>query len=441
MGQALEIDANFPEKLAFLFRPARYKVVYGGRGKGATWGFARAGLIEGTTKPLSFLCARELQNSIQESVHKVLKQQIFKLGMGDFYQVLQSQIRGVNGTEFNFEGIRNNVDKIRSYEGVDRCWVAEAKNVSKYSWEVLVPTIRKDNSEIWVDFNPELESDETYQRFVKNKYKLKDLQVVKMSWRDNPYFPSVLYDEMMALKESDPLSYLTVWEGECRHVVDGAVYTNELTKCRLENRITHVPFDPAFPCQVFFDLGYSDMTALWAVQRIGFELRIIDYYENRLKGWDHYLQWLQGSGYNFSLIGLPHDAAAKSVGSKRTIEEQTRALFPGKVRIIKKVSITDGHAAVRSILPACYFDAERCEVGLNRLSHYKYEVKDGQFSKNPLHDDNSHGADAFRYLAVGLRAPKGEEESPIIAANKGTLERLQSVFSDIGRPSQNWMGW
>jgi phage terminase large subunit len=151
-------NAQFPAKLQFLFHPQRYKVLYGGRGGAKSWGIARALLIQGTQRPLRILCARETQRSIGDSVHKLLSDQIEALGLGAFYAVQKSTILGANGTEFIFAGIRQNVSNIKSYEACDICWVEEAQTVSKSSWDVLIPTIRKTDSEIWVSFNPDLET-------------------------------------------------------------------------------------------------------------------------------------------------------------------------------------------------------------------------------------------------------------------------------------------
>ena len=159
---------EFPESLQCLFRPSRYKVLYGGRGGAKSWGIARALLWLGTRNPLRILCAREFQSSIKDSVHRLLSDQVARMGFSDFYRIEQAAIYGLNGTEFGFEGIRHNTNKIKSYEGANIAWVEEAVNVSKTSWEVLIPTIRTENSEIWISFNPELESDETYKRFVIN---------------------------------------------------------------------------------------------------------------------------------------------------------------------------------------------------------------------------------------------------------------------------------
>ena len=211
---------EFPSKLRCLFEPNRYKVLYGGRGGAKSWGIARALLVLGSKKPIRILCAREFMTSMKDSVHKLLSDQIDALGLGFFYEVTQANIRGKNGSEFSFVGLRNNVANVKSYEGVDICWVEEAQTVSKMSWDVLIPTIRKEESEIWVSFNPELETDETYQRFVYSPPETAIVQ--KINWNDNPWFPETLRLEKDSLKARDIEAYNTVWEGICRKTVDGA---------------------------------------------------------------------------------------------------------------------------------------------------------------------------------------------------------------------------
>jgi len=158
---------EIPQKLLPLFQPKRYKVIHGGRGSAKSWSVARALVSIGATKPIRVLCARETQKSIQESVHRLLKDQIESLGLDQFYTIQENKILGTNGTEFTFAGIRQQgVANLKSYEGTDICWVEEAQVVTKKSWDVLIPTIRKPGSEIWVTFNPELDTDETFSRFV-----------------------------------------------------------------------------------------------------------------------------------------------------------------------------------------------------------------------------------------------------------------------------------
>src|ERR1700683_1098564 len=236
----MPVSAQFPEPLRCLFEPRRYKILWGGRGAGRSWGIARALLLIGTERPIRVLCARELQNSISDSVHKLLSDQIDALGLASFYEIQKQGIYGSNGTAFSFEGIKNNTTKIKSYEGVDYCWVEEAVKVSRASWGILIPTIRKVGSEIWLSFNPELDTDYTYKRFVLEGDPTNSF-VVKMTWRDNPWFEqTALFDEMKRDRERDYDYYLNVWEGHCVQMLEGAVYAKELRRATEDRRICTV---------------------------------------------------------------------------------------------------------------------------------------------------------------------------------------------------------
>lgn len=405
----------FPEKLQVLFEQMRYKVLYGGRGGAKSWGIARALLTLGTTKNLRILCAREMQTSIAQSVHKLLKDQITELGLQSFYEVQQYVIKGINGTEFTFHGLKHNIANIKSVEGTDICWVEEAQTVSKTSWDTLIPTIRKEGSEIWISFNPSLEADETYQRFVVKPPT--NSIVVKVNWSDNPWFPDVLKQEKDDLKEKDIDSYLTVWEGHCKQTLDGAIYAKEVRLSTSEERFTKVPYDTNKPVHTFWDLGRADKTAIWFAQVIGFEFRIIDYYENQGFALPHYLKVLQDRGYVYGDTWMPHDADNELLASERTIAQQARA-SGFKVRIVPKSAVIDGINAARTIFGKCWFDVEKCADGIQCLRNYRYDVDPDtqQFSNKPLHDWASHGADAFRYLAVALREPKQQQKKEPVKA-------------------------
>jgi len=366
---------------------------------------ARALLVKGAKSPMRFLCAREFQNSIKDSVHKLLTDQIFALGLESFYEITQSSIRGKNGTEFAFVGLKNNIANIKSFEGVDCCWVEEAQTVSKLSWNVLIPTIRKDKSEIWITFNPELETDETFQRFVVSPPQ--NAVVQKINWSDNPWFPETLELERQALKNRDIEAYNTVWEGICRQTLDGAIFAKEMTMAEIEGRITKVPYDATKPVHAIFDLGWADNTACWLMQFIGQELHFIRYFEDNQKTITYYLQEMQKFGYLYDTLWLPHDAAAKSLGTGRSIEEIVRAAG-FKVQMLDRVPIADSINAARTIFNKCYFDRENTADGLNCLRHYQYDVdvETGAFSQKPLHNIYSHGADAFRYVGLMVNEPR-----------------------------------
>lgn len=211
----------FPERLEFLFRPARYKVLYGGRGGAKSWGISRALLIQAAQRRLRILCTREFQVSIRDSVRSLLLDQIDRLGLGPLYGAQHDAIYGVNGSEFLFSGIRSNVTRIRSMEGIDICWVEEAEKISEDSWTVLIPTIRKAGSEIWISFNPHEETDPTYQRFVKNPPP--GAVVVPIGWQDNPWFPAELTREKDYLYRIDSEAAEHVWGGQLRKNSEAAV--------------------------------------------------------------------------------------------------------------------------------------------------------------------------------------------------------------------------
>lgn len=208
------IEADFPPKLYPLFKPKRYKVTWGGRGSAKSWSYARALLLRAALQPTRILCARELQVSLQDSVHKLLSDQIESLGLQDYFKVTKFGIDPRNGSQIIFAGLRNEVTKIKSTEGVDICWIEEAEKVSHRSWEVVVPTIRKPGSEIWVTYNPDLETDPTDIKF--RKHPSDDMWVQELNWRDNPWFPDVLRAEKDHLARVDPEAYQHVWEGGYR---------------------------------------------------------------------------------------------------------------------------------------------------------------------------------------------------------------------------------
>ena len=197
MSKSLQI----PSKFKFQFTPKRYKVMYGGRGGAKSHAIARALLIIGAQKPTRIVCAREIQKSIKDSVHALLSDIIREHGLDDFYTILETEIRGKNGTQFLFRGLKHNTTDLKSLEGADILWIEEAENVSDRSYEIVIPTIRKEGSEIWVSFNVKNVSDPTYQRFISAQSD--DVAAVKVSWRDNPWFPDVLRKEMEKLKAAD----------------------------------------------------------------------------------------------------------------------------------------------------------------------------------------------------------------------------------------------
>lgn len=423
------IDLSFPEKFQPLFQPHRFKIYEGGRGGAKSWNFARALLLLGYQRPLRILCAREMQKSIKESVHKLLVDQIKAMELTHFYEILQSEIRGANGTTFAFEGIRLNAANLKSFEGVDICWVEEAQSVSDQSWRDLIPTIRKENcfihsstegsdSEIWVSFNPILETDPTYKIFIKTPRA--NAIHVHTTYRDNPWYPKPLLDEIEHLKATDYDEYLHVYEGQCKKNLEGAIYAEQMRELTLRQAeraaemglaVLRVPHERGTVVDVCLDIGKSDFTSIWFRQIISWELRFINFHQSNRKDPDYHAKIIRDTGYNIGTIWLPHDAKAKRYGSKLSVEEQFKQLFPGiSIRITPKLSILDGIAAARTVFPSCWIDPALCADGLTALRHYRWEVdlQTKMFSRVPLHDEYSDAADAFRYAAVTSKIKTGK---------------------------------
>lgn len=401
------IEAGFPKKLAFLFQPMRYKVARGGRGSGKSWSFARALLIQGAQKKLRILCTREVQKSIKDSVHKLLSDQIQALGLGSFYDVLETEIRGRNGTLFIFAGLaQHTIESIKSYEGVDITWIEEAQVVTKRSLDILIPTIRKDNSEIWVSYNPELETDEVHQRFTVNPPE--DCISVQVNYTDNPWFPEVLEKERLRCKQVDPLNYDNIWEGMCKPAVEGAIYYHEMAKAEEEGQICNLPVDPLLKTHVVMDLGWNDSMSIALVQRLRSEIRIVDYIEDDHRTLDSYSAELKGKGYNWGKMYLPHDGKHRDIKTGKSAGEIMEKLG-WSVAYTDNISIEDGIRLARMSFAQVYFDKGKCDRLIQCLKRYRRQVNKvtGEASA-PLHDEWSHGADCFRYVAINAEQMKNE---------------------------------
>ncbi|AFC22564.1 putative TerL large-subunit terminase [Bdellovibrio phage phi1422] len=221
---------QLPHFAESLFIPKRYKVLHGGRGSSKSYSVARALLIKAAQKKLRILCAREFQNSINESVYKLLVDQIDELGLAHKFEIKKDKIIGVNGSEFLFKGIRMNINSVKSMQGIDICWLEEAHTISKVSWDVLIPTIRANGSEIWVTFNPDKEDDPTFKMFLNpdlSPIGREDAFVQQVNWQDNPWFPEVLKQEKDYLYRVDPDLAKHVWEGECKKNHAAQIFRNK----------------------------------------------------------------------------------------------------------------------------------------------------------------------------------------------------------------------
>lgn len=400
----MELKLETPDVFLPLYQRSRYKVLYGGRGGAKSWAVADALLVLGWQEKLLILCTRELQKSIKESVHKLLCDRIEALGLSAEYEILNTEIRGKNGTRIIFAGLKHNITEIKSTEGVDICWVEEAEKVTDGSWKTLIPTIRKEGSEIWVTFNPNLITDATYQRFVLNPPP--DAWVQKVSWRDNPWFPDVLAIERDYLKERDFEEYAHIWEGELKVFADGAIYRKQLDKMRSEKRLCNVPVENGIEVHTFWDLGRDDETAIWFMQQVGREYHFIDYYSNRMEDIDHYARVIKDKGYLYGTHWMPHDADAQVLGMKKNRKAMFQDAGVRPIKIITRIpDLMDGIALVKQVLDSCWMDQTRCDEGFKALANYSraYDEDRDTYSERPVHNWASNGADAFRQFAQGYK--------------------------------------
>lgn len=383
-------------------------------------------LIMGARNRLRILCCREVMNSLRESVREELKGRIEALGMESFYNVLENEIRGINGTLFIFAGLGGlSVDSIKSYSNIDIAWVEEAHAVSKRSWDMLIPTIRKENSEIWVTFNPEMDSDDTYQRWVVNP--MRGAKVVKTSWRDadaHGWFPDSENDKRLHCKQYQPDDYPNIWEGEPRAAVTGAIYPREMSALVAQRRADRVPYDPMLPVHTVWDLGWDDAMVIIMVQKpTPTMVNIINYLEDSQRKYSDYVAELDKLDYRWGTHYLPHDAAQKNPQTGLSAHTALRKLGLKKVRLLQKSNIEDGIRQVRMMFPRVFIDNSKYPypepgyLGARRLieclGRYKRRDKSRIGESGEIVDDEfSHAADAFRALAMVVDQIRNDYEVP-----------------------------
>lgn len=403
-----DIVVEVPEKLLGIFQRKRYFVAHGGRGSGKSWTFAKAIILQSFSKTTRVLCTREVQKSIKESVKRLLDDQIQAMGLGSFFDSTETEIRGKNGSLIVFAGLANHtVESIKSYEGIDIVWIEEAQTVSKKSLDILIPTIRKEGSEIWVSFNPELDTDEVWKRYVENTPP--NCITVQVNYSDNPWFPSTLEAERKQCELTNQEDYHWIWEGKCKASVDGAIYSGEVEQAQKDQRFTMVPYNPELKVHTVWDLGWNDSMTIIMAQRHGSALYIIDYIEDSHKTLDNYVQMLKDRKYNWGTDYIPHDGRHKDFKYGKSAEEMLIAM--GRtVQITPNHSIEDGIRVARQSFSRIYFDKTKCERLINCLKRYRRAINQQTLEPGaPLHDEYSHGADSFRYLCINIEQMTNEE--------------------------------
>ncbi len=436
------LSLNVPRAFTPLLQRARYKGAHGGRGGAKSHFFAEQVVIRARTEPSRVVCIREIQDSIRESVRQLIVDKIHKHGLETWFHITEHEIRGPNDSLIIFKGMQNfNAENIKSLEGYDVAWVEEAQTLSERSLRMLRPTIRKPGSELWFSWNPRHDTD-AVDMFLRGPHKPKDAAVVEVNWYDNPWFPKELRDEMERDYAADAEMAEHVWGGGYELVSEGTYYARLIAQAEKEGRIGEFPHNPSRPVRTAWDLGIDDYTAVWFVQDDGIRATVIDYYEtsgdgaddiiaacmpetfvppaheDKWRGWDR-AQAMADIGrdqaFRYGQHFLPHDIAMREWGAggrSRIMAVQELGLTNVKRGVATNPA--DRVAAVRELLPFVRFhNSERVALGLKRLRRYSRKFNDAMgVWQQPLHDENSHAADAFGEFAINAKILPDKPEAP-----------------------------
>lgn len=413
---------NVPRVFAPLSQPSRYKGLHGGRGGGKSHHLAEKLVWLCRAKKTRAACIREVQVTIRDSVRQLLVDKIQKFGLGEFFEVQQNEIRGANGSLIVFKGMQAyNAENIKSLEDFDVAWVEEAQTLSEKSLRLLRPTIRKEGSEIWFSWNPRYESD-AIDDFLRGGSPPEDAIILKVNLENNPFATSVLLKERDEDYARDPEMARHVWGGDYEIVSEGAYYARLITKAEDEGRVGNFPHVPSMPVRTAWDIGVDDYTAIWFIQDDGIFHTVIDYYEvSGLGAEDIVAQALpellpdlqeraeqrlllgRSHPYRYGVHYLPHDVANREWGAGARSRVETLIGFGVKpIERGAAMKPEDRINAARALLPMVRFNrTPRVMLGLNRLRRYSRKRNEQMgIYMGPLHDENSHGADAFGEYAV-----------------------------------------
>lgn len=395
-----------------LLMPGRYKGAWGGRGSGKSHFFAES-MIERALLERGHrgVCIREVQQTLKESSKRLIEDKLIAMGLGerDGFKVFSSVIETPGDGIITFQGMQDhNAESIKSLEGYLTAWVEEAQTMSARSLQLLRPTIRKNDSELWFSWNARRKSDPV-DAMLRGEKRPTGAIVVEANWRDNPNFPAVLEQERLDCLRIDPDQYGHIWEGEYAGILSGAYYAKAINEAKHAGRIGNVAADPLLPHLAFVDIGgtgaRADAFCIWIGQIVGRELRALDYYEAQGQPLATHLEWLRERRYtpNRCRIYLPHDGVQHDKVFDVSYESQLMAAGYD-VTVIKNQGPGAAMARVsagRRVFPSIWFNGATCQPGLDAIGWYhEKRDEDRQIGLGPEHDWASHGADAFGLMCV-----------------------------------------
>jgi phage terminase large subunit len=404
---------------------------YGGRGSGKTRSFAKMAAVEGYRHGMAgtsgqIVCGRQFMNSLADSSLEECKRAIEEEPfLAEYYDCGENYIKSMDGRIwFTFVGLDRNLASIKSKGRILLMWVDEAEPVTDSAWDIVEPTLREEgtdwNAELWVTWNPKRKTAAVETRFRASKDPL--IKVVSCNWRDNPAFPERLERQRLRDLAERPDQYGHVWEGEFASIVEGAYFTSDLIKAKAEGRIGRVAADPLMTRRVFVDIGgtgaKSDAFTMWVAQFVGYEVRVLDYYEAQGQPFATHLEWLTERGYKpaRTQIWLPHDGSQQDKVNDTSYERAFSSagyevtVVPNQGKGAAKARIE----AARRLFPSIWFNADTTDAGRSALGFY-HEKRDDErgIGLGPEHDWSSHGADSFGLMCISWRPPESSNAQEI----------------------------
>lgn len=428
---------ELPRKLLPVFTgPARVRGAYGGRGSAKTRTFAKMAAVIGAVRAAEgregiVICAREFMNSLEDSSFAEVEAAIrSEPWLEQQYEIGDRFIRTKDRrVDFSFIGLRHNLNSLKSKARILLCWVDEAEPVSAEAWIKLEPTLREEDSELWVTWNPERKGSATDINFRQRI--TPEMKIVEMNWRDNEWFPQILNELRQRHAKTQPEQYDHIWEGAYATASAGAYYASDLLAAREAGRICRVSADPLMTVRTFHDIGgtgaKSDAYSIWVAQFVGREIRVLDHYSSRGQPLAEHVLWMRRRGYDKAKIILPHDGVdPDKVSGKRyadhwrdagfDVEEPYRGYGSGIVG-----AASQRVEAARRLFARIWFNEATTEEGRISLGwyHAKIDEKTGK-DMGPDHDWSSHDADAFGMMCALYREPQ-TTSSEVMAPKFGTL--------------------
>lgn len=392
----LNSRVKVPESFKFLWadkaddsKPVRYRAVYGGRGSAKSHSFAQALILKAAEKPLRIGCYREIQKSIRDSVKRLLDDKIRDSGLQDFYESTDSEIRGPNGSLFIFGGLRTNPDAVKSTEGLDIAAVFEANKVSQRSWDLLIPTVRKNGSEIWAEWNPDQDTDPVDVMFRGPDGAPPGSIVRRVNWDQNPFFPDVLKQELEWDRKRDPEKYQHIWMGEYQKFSEARVFKNWMVE-EFER-----PKGTVF--RLGADWGFSVDPSVMVRCDIEGNRLYIDY--------EAYRVGCEIVNLPELFMGVPEAEKWPSTADSsrpETISYMQKHGFPKMRATIKGAgSVDEGVQFLQSFDIVVH---PRCVHAIDELTMYRYKTDQLTNEVLPiLEDKDNHVIDALRYACEGAR--------------------------------------